>query len=488
MLRQISLRKKILLTFAFFFLISLIVTGVGYYQYFLINKKLHLVENKDTLLNMILEARRYEKNYFITYNRKHLQSALNYVEKSRQNLEHLIEHYGSYAQARNLKGQLENLKAYRETLAGLYTLVDGIHAPPDLQQKEQDRFQHLQDKVRSLGRGVTEALEGGLQQERLTIKRLVQRSRWYLSIFLGIILFFACMTFLFLLLNIDRPLKIIEKAIYKIANGDYRNIPEIRTGDEFERLVDSLNAMLNELGRRSEQLVQNEKMAALGTLTSGVAHELNNPLNNISTSLQIILEELDDGDLTYQRELLHESEGEVVRSQEIVKALLEFSRETEFTRSRENFRTLVENTIKLIQGEVPKDVSISVDVPDSIEADVDARRIQQVLLNLCINAIQAMENHGGRLTVRAFQSEDGKGFFFEVADTGQGIDESTLSKIFDPFYSTKDIGKGSGLGLSVSKGIIENHGGWISVTSRPGVGTTFTIYLPFVFDRQRQPD
>lgn len=487
MLRQISLRKKILLTFAFFFLISLIVTGVGYYQYFLINKKLHLVENKDTLLNMILEARRYEKNYFITYNRKHLQSALDYVEKSRQNLEHLIEHYGSYAQAKNLKGQLDNLKAYRETLAELHALVDGIDAP-DLQQKEQARFEHFQDKIRSLGREVTEALESGLQQERLTIKRLVQRSRWYLSIFLGIILFFACMTFLFLLLNIDRPLKTIEKAIYKIANGDYRNIPEIRTGDEFERLVDSLNAMLNELGRRSEQLVQNEKMAALGTLTSGVAHELNNPLNNISTSLQIILDELDDGDLQYQRELLYESEGEVVRAQDIVKALLEFSRETEFTRSRESFKTLVENTIKLIQGEVPKDVSISVDVPDAIEADVDARRIQQVLLNLCINAIQAMENRGGRLTVRAFQGEDEKGFFFEVADTGQGIDENKLSKIFDPFYSTKDIGKGSGLGLSVSKGIVENHGGWISVTSRPGAGTTFTVYLPFVSDGQGQPD
>jgi len=475
---RISIRRKILLTFALFFVFSILVTTIGYYRYHLLNQKIHLVESKDNLLNSILESRRYEKNFFITLNTKHLVQAISYAQASEEKFTQLINNYGQYAQDKNLNQQLETLKTYKNALRDLLQDANKTLVPSS-EEKVHSLFTERQEQIRDLGHKTIEGLEGGLGQERQEIKRLVSESRLYLFLFLGVILIIALVTFLFLIVNVNRPLKTIEGAIPKIIQGDYRNLPQIQTGDEFERLVESLNTMLQELNRRSEQLIQSEKMAALGTLTSGVAHELNNPLNNISTSLQIILEELDEGDVAYQKQLLEETEGQVQRSQDIVKALLEFSRETEFSLVKVNFKNLVQKTLKLIQGEIPPNVHIDIDVQEDIECNIDARRIQQVLLNLILNGIQAMEEHGGKLTVQVFESEDGQGFSFHVRDTGKGIDPSEQSKIFDPFYTTKDVGKGSGLGLSVSKGIVESHGGSIQVTSQPGQGTDFTIYLPY---------
>jgi signal transduction histidine kinase len=209
---------------------------------------------------------------------------------------------------------------------------------------------------------------------------------------------------------------------------------------------------------------------------------LNNPLNNISTSIQILLDELGDGDLEYQEQLLTETENQVERARDIVRALLEFSRDTSFSPKPVDFSDLVSQTLNLIKGEVPANVSIKVDVPDSIRAEIDPRRIQQVLINLILNGIQAMEK-GGRLYVVAWQKEGNPGFYFEVRDTGKGIPSKDLRKIFEPFYSTKDmehrdVGEGSGLGLSVSQGIVEQHGGRIQAESEVGKGTLFTVFLP----------
>jgi len=251
----------------------------------------------------------------------------------------------------------------------------------------------------------------------------------------------------------------------------------LSSGDEFESLVASLNTMISELNKRSEQLVQREKMASLGILTSGVAHELNNPLNNISTSVQILLEELEDADLEYKKELLTQTEEQIQRARDIVRALLEFSREKSFKRKKVKLADLVENTIKLIKGEIPTHVQLTVEIPADIQGEMDPRRIEQVLINLILNGIQAMEA-GGILSISACPTANEAGFYFEVSDTGRGIPPQDLGKIFDPFFTTKDVGKGSGLGLSVSHGIIKQHGGRIEVKSAVDQGSTFTVFLP----------
>jgi len=239
--------------------------------------------------------------------------------------------------------------------------------------------------------------------------------------------------------------------------------------------------MISELHRRNEQLVQTEKMASLGTLTSGVAHELNNPLNNISTSIQIVLEELEEENLEYKRELLQETEKQIDRARDIVKALLEFSRERSFTLLEVSFKDLVNKTIKLIKGEMPSDIELRVDIPSDIRGKMDPRRIQQVLINLILNGVQAMKQ-GGFLSIRAYKESNEKGFCFEVQDTGSGIAPENLSKIFDPFFTTKKVGHGAGLGLSISHGIIDRHGGRIDVDSEVGKGTSFKVFLPLTGD------
>jgi PAS domain S-box-containing protein len=233
------------------------------------------------------------------------------------------------------------------------------------------------------------------------------------------------------------------------------------------------------LKKRSEQLMQARKLASLGILTSGVAHELNNPLNNISTSVQILLEELEEDNIEFKRNLLIEAEKQVERARDIVKALLEFSREKSLSLKRVQFKNLVKKTINLLKGEWPSEISINMKVSEDIEANLDPKRIQQVLINLILNSIQAM-TEGGVLTIKAWEGmeNDAKMLYFQVQDTGDGISSQDIKKIFDPFFTTRDVGKGSGLGLSISHSVIEQHGGRIDVESVPGETTKFTVILP----------
>jgi PAS domain S-box-containing protein len=233
------------------------------------------------------------------------------------------------------------------------------------------------------------------------------------------------------------------------------------------------------LTKRTEQLIQARKLASLGILTAGVAHELNNPLNNISTSIQIVLEELEEDNIEFKRNQLLEAEKQVERAKDIVRALLEFSREKSLSFKRVQLKNLVEKAINLIIGQLPSEISINMEVPENIEINLDPKRIRQVLINLILNSMQAM-TEGGVLTIKAWEGieNDVKMFYFQVQDTGHGISKQDFEKIFDPFFTTKDVGRGSGLGLSISHSIIEQHGGRIEVESVLEKGSKFTVILP----------
>ena len=233
------------------------------------------------------------------------------------------------------------------------------------------------------------------------------------------------------------------------------------------------------LKNRNEQLLQARKLASLGVLTSGVAHELNNPLNNISTSIQILLEELEEGNIEQKRNRLIEVEKQVERAKKIIRALLEFSHKKSLSFQRVQFKNLVEKSIEMIKEGMPDEISINMNVPENIEVNLDTKRVQQVLTNLILNSVQAMTG-GGVLTIIAWEGmeNDAKMFYFQVQDTGQGISNQDIDKIFDPFFTTKDVGIGSGLGLSISHSIIKQHEGRIDVESVPEKGSKFTVILP----------
>ncbi|MBW2197685.1 MAG: HAMP domain-containing protein [Deltaproteobacteria bacterium] len=469
---KISIRKKIFLAFAIFIGLSALIWAHSYYSQYILNQKIQIIERKYDLFNAILEARRYEKNYFLSFDKENIVQALDYARQAEEILREILTQYGKYTLAKNLDESIAELLTYKESLTNLLKLQEEGHllAPPDTIKL-----------IRKQGRILTNELEKIVKKESEFTRDLIGKSKTIHLLALVPVFILSVSIALFLVFNVNHPLKTIENAITKIARGDFDNIPEIKTGDEFESLVSSLNNMIDELNRRSKQLVQAQKLASLGRLTSGVAHELNNPLNNISTSIQILIEEIEENDLEYKKELLVGAEKEVGRGKDIVRSLLEFARERTLTLKQVNFLDLVNSAIKHVKSEIPDNIHLKVEVPDNIQATVGLR-IRSVIINLITNAVHAMKD-GGEITIKAKNELDREGFSFQVTDTGEGIPQNIITKIFDPFFTTKDVGKGSGLGLSITYGIIEQHSGTISVSSEVGKGTTFTSFLPF-----HQPD
>jgi two-component system NtrC family sensor kinase len=473
---KISIRGKISLAFVIFIGLSALIWARSYYSQYILNQKIQIIERKYDLLNTILEARRYEKNYFLSFDKKNIVEALDYARRAEDILRNILTQYSKYTLAKNLDERIAELVTYKESLVDLLKLQEEGHlvVPPS-----------TIELIRKQGRILTSELEKIVTKESQFIRDLIGKSKTIHLLALIPVFILSVSIALFLIFNVNRPLKTIENAITKIASGDFNNIPEIKTGDEFESLVTSLNNMIDELNKRSKQLIQAQKLASLGRLTSGVAHELNNPLNNISTSLQILIEEIEEDDLEYKKELLIGAEKEVERGKEIVRSLLEFARERSMTLKQVVFKDIVDSAIRQVQSQIPENIRINIDVPENIQATLGPQRIERVLINLIVNAGHAMKD-GGNITIRAKNEFDKKGFSFQVTDTGEGIDEKIISKIFDPFFTTKEVGKGSGLGLSIVYGIMEQHDGNISVSSEVGKGTTFTCFLPFHQAEQRE--
>jgi len=469
---KISIRKKIFLAFAIFIGLSALIWARSYYSQYILNQKIQIIERKYDLFNAILEARRYEKNYFLSFDKENIVQALDYVRHAEEILRNILTVYSKYTLAKNLDQRITELVTYKESLVDLLKLQEEGHlvvSPVTI------------ELIRKQGKILTSELEKIVKKESQFVKDLIGKSKTIHLLALIPVFILSVLIALFLVFNVNRPLKTIENAIAKIASGDFENMPEIKTGDEFESLAASLNDMISELNKRSKQLVQAQKLASLGRLTSGVAHELNNPLNNISTSIQILIEEIEEDNLEYKKELLVGAEKEVERGKEIVRSLLEFARERTLTLKQVNFLDLVNSAIKHVKSEIPDNIRLKVEVPDNIQATVGLR-IRSVMINLITNAVHAMKD-GGEITIKAKNEFDREGFSFQVIDTGEGIPQNIITKIFDPFFTTKDVGKGSGLGLSITYGIIEQHSGNISVSSEVGNGTTFTCFLPF-----HQPD
>ncbi len=226
---------------------------------------------------------------------------------------------------------------------------------------------------------------------------------------------------------------------------------------------------------------QAEKMAAIGTLSAGLAHEINNPIGVIASRVECMLWEADEQDLSEMvRGDLQVIAKHADRVARITQGLLSFSRQQAWRLSPVDVNTVVEEALVLVEKQLAREqVTLERDVPPGLPAVLgSANHLQQVVLNLLTNAREAMPE-GGRLRVAT--RRNGGSIEVEVTDTGKGIPAEHLSKVFDPFFTTKE--KGTGLGLAVSYGIVRDHGGTLTVRSREGVGTTFLITLPVAGER-----
>ncbi len=224
-----------------------------------------------------------------------------------------------------------------------------------------------------------------------------------------------------------------------------------------------------------KMMMQQQKLASVGQLAAGVAHEINNPLTTILTTTMLIQEEMDPADPNYQE--LQTITNETLRCRRIVTSLLDFARQTKPTMKEQNINSIVRESIALTKKQGAfKDVTLEESLPASIPTiNLDKDQIQQSLINLALNAIEATDP-GGKVTFAiSFISKD-KMLEIAISDTGKGIPEEDLDHIFDPFFTSKE--SGTGLGLAITHGIIQQHGGTIEVKSKLGHGTTFTIRLP----------
>lgn len=450
-----------------------VLGGISYRYLLQIEDALALAEVVDDLSSEILEIRRYEKNYLLYALEEDYLETLRYCDKALSIIERIEPREGGLIGA-DLKGRV-TLVQLRDDLRRYKELFSSIATQPGSNNDENDP---LGVELRDQGKDLVDVVRQFVLYQRERILDIVGTLKHQLALaigaFTGVAIFFSWLVGR----RIFGALGIIEHSTRQIVQGNFKPLPLPDTSDETRGVVEAFNHMIEELERRQNQLLQEKKLASLGVLTSGIAHQLNNPLNNISTSCQILQEDLEAAlpvDQALTRQMLDNIYQEVSRSRDIVKGLLEFARETEFCLKPVPLHAVVQRAVTLVSSEVPSGVRILTEIPDHIKLPLDSQRFQEVLLNLMINAIHAISPPG--VISLSARSDPGSGeAVLQVTDTGGGISPEHLGRIFDPFFTLKDTG--TGLGLSVVFGIIKKHGGTISVESRVGEGTTFTLHLP----------
>jgi len=256
----------------------------------------------------------------------------------------------------------------------------------------------------------------------------------------------------------------------------YEGDQEVSTVGFFYDLREK-KAMEAELDKTRVQLLQAEKMASIGKLAAGVAHQLNNPLSGITLFAHILAEEYELGEAARSdvQRILNNAE----RCRDTVKELLKFARQTAYEIKPSDLNQTLQRTLFLLENQALfQNVRIEKDLlPDLPAVPADIQQLGHVFMNLILNAADAMDGHG-TITVRTYLTSDKKNTVVEISDTGPGMDQEAMSHLFEPFFTTKEEGKGTGLGLSVAYGVIENHGGKISARNLAEGGACFTIELP----------
>ena len=441
------------------------------------------------LFNTVLEIRRFERNYFLHHQAVDLEENGRYIQLAEDMLTTNGADFAAIATQARLTELRTRLNDYQRQMS--------VFASSDWGQ-----FESAEPHVRQIGQDVVAIAEEMAGSERRQIQTTLASFRMLL---LGVIL---CMALLIVVIGralsqrVVRPLKEMETSVAAISANRRETLSAPSNDREILSIIAAFNHMLKELDLRQKSLMRSERLASLGTMLSGVAHELNNPLSNISTSCQILQEEVGESDAATQRMYLEQIDQQTERARNIVRSLLDFSRERAFCKEAVLLRPLVAQTVGFVRGEVSAKSVVKISIPEDLSVPADAQRLQQVFVNLIRNAMEGLGPQGridiSAQIVQASEPPAGtalgegceaKGEMVEihVADNGPGIAPDILPRIFDPFFTTRDVGHGMGLGLFVVYEIVDEHGGCIAVQSTPGQGATFCIRLPRADVREATP-
>jgi len=510
-----TLKKKIFLTsFISFITISTLVLA-GYANLIKTKKAIRFLELSDTLSSKSLQLRMHEKNFFLYRDMKEIKDVHTHLEDLKAilkdnritynaenllNLEINIEEYEEIFNrieliAGNFQKEFDKLKPLFSQHPDLMQLAESTYLESPLVNAEiLEKFIPLNKSnpaIRNLHELNTEIIALRKSGEKiLNISKAIDMSarekvEKYISFLQTVALY---MFPLFLLIGLGTSfiinhdilsrLKILTKAIKKTGKGEFSSLTIPEKQDEVGELISKMEYGLiardEEIRNKNEELLLSKKLASLGTLASGIAHELNNPLNNVYLAAQTLSKKID---FKTCPGIIDESVKDVfsqtLRMKRIVSDLLEYSRQRIPEPELINIVDSIEDLFQGMKanGEMA-DVKYNVTGDEGIKVHADKGLLEQVFINLCGNAVDAMEGHGTlEITLNRVETD----VQIKFTDTGKGIHSEDIPKIFDPFFTKKE--KGTGLGLAIVYSIIERHNGKIEVQSEPDKGTTFTITL-----------
>jgi two-component system NtrC family sensor kinase len=442
-----------------------------YYHYiFSLQGKMELIQKFDDFRDNILEMRRYEKNFIYFKDIESLNETIFYffkIEDFSRELSKDVERVAGNDKFMEFQGDLKGYK----------TILD-----ENMKLVKTDKGELNVEMIRTKGKKMVDFAKALIMTKRQRIQKDIHRIMIIPLTFIVSFIVFVILILQLISKGILKPVALMQKATEEAAKGTFRPIVyESEREDEVIHLIETFNEMAKQLETKQEQLLQSRKMASIGTFTSGIAHELNNPLNNISLTAESLMEEFTEMTKEEASEMMMEILAQADRASQVVKNLLEFSRTERPLLLELSINEVLDRTIKLIRNQIMVTGIYLKRVNSENLPHIKGRSqdLQQAFINILLNSIQAMKDLSGEniITIHTGPGPDGY-IRIDFSDTGIGIKPEDMKYIFDPFYTTKPVGRGTGLGLSLVYGIIRTHGGYIEVKSEINKGTMFSIYLP----------
>lgn len=483
-----SLRSKISTAYITLVVSTATLGIIAFWDLFFLERQVTQGEVVSDLKDAVMEMRREEKNLFLYADAE----ALIHVDEHAVISEKLLRDHHSALSAivRHFDPStlLKELTSYRNSLRIWNTVTDGNRDA-------------LQNEIRAIGSRIYVYVESLSKQERRMLESVVRKSQRFLLISLFMIGLSTYIVGRQLRRVAVTPLKQLEAKLRPIAEGRFDHLDPPSQDREFITFSDAFNRMLKELEIRQRRMLQSEKLASLGILASGVAHELNNPLSNISSSCQLLMEEITEAPPAQINAWLKRIDSETERGRIIVRTLLDFGSKRVFQKRRLKLLELIKET-QIIIGKALRQYAakLTINVADDLCLDVDKQRIQQLFINLIQNALHAGGEgvhvwisatyceRGGPLiphnaevagNLKCVTDYDSRFIEILVTDDGPGIPTESLPKVFDPFFTTSESGHGVGLGLFIVQEIVREHDGCLAITARqPGKGTQVCVLLP----------
>jgi signal transduction histidine kinase len=459
-----SIKGQIFIVFALTFLSVFALMLLNLWSLSTVKTRLILGERYYDLLDDILEVRRFEKNYLFYDDVESLREGIAYLKQIDALVSDLAEDIVNVTDRETFESFSLTLREYEQTM------VDYASQSGPVADKEQ---------IRLLGKNLVDSAEQFLSAKKKRINKAILQTSTVPFAFMAVFVILMLLVMKLISEGLLRPLRTLQNTTQRLAKGDYS--PTTYEGlhtDEMSELIEAFNRMAQELEANQENLLQARKIAALGTFTAGIAHELNNPINNVHLTAEAFLEEYSDGMDGEAREMMDDILVQSERAAEIVRHLLDFSRTESPAFSNLSAAEVIKSTVLLVKNQIMVEgIKLQLEIPEELPiVHGNLRNLQHVFMNLLLNAIHAMP-HGGTITVSVHPAGTDQ-LRFDVRDTGIGIKPENLQNIFEPFFTTKSVGHGTGLGLAVTYSIVKRHGGHIEVKSEVGQGSLFSVFLP----------